>query len=220
MVAAGLVTQFLKDFKLPGCSLDAQLNDLKIDPSDFVTDISDIVICPSNKLSDQALDLIGAALFPLSVDKNNNNLSPSQRLRNASHIIDGSINDFNNYIEQNYKNVTPGGFFLGDDSSPPTFAYKANADIKEAAFIQNALDTILTNISISTTYSGFAIPFPGSAGKTLQLVTYFGLAMSVYPAFLALYPTLERLRSIRQLHYSNGMILKRHQDRLANFYRC
>lgn len=205
MIAAGLVTQFLKGFKLPGCSLDAQLDELNIDPSDFVTDVSDIVIGPSSKLSDQALDIIGATLFPLK--QNNDNLSPSQQLRNASHIIDGSIDDFNDYIKQNYRNVTPGGFYLGDDNSPPTFAYQANADIKLAAFIQNALDTLLTNVSISTTYSGFAIPFPGSAGKTLQLVTYFGLASSVYPAFFALYPTLERLRSIRQLHYSNGMML-------------
>lgn len=210
------MTQFLKNFDLPGCSLDAQLNDLKINPSDFATKLNNIVIAPSSRLSDQALDRIAATLFPLNADQSNDSLSPSQQLRNASHIIDGSIDDFNDYIRQNYKNVTPGGIFLGDDRFPPTFAYRANADIKEAAFIQNALNTLVTNISISTTYSGFAIPFPGSAGKTLQLVAYFGLAMSVYPAFLALYPTLERLRSIRQLHYSNGMILKRQKDHMTN----
>lgn len=42
-------------------------------------------------------------------------------------------------------------------------------------------------------------------GKTLQLILYFGLAMSVYPAFFALYPTVERLRKVRALHYSNGI---------------
>jgi len=29
--------------------------------------------------------------------------------------------------------------------------------------------------------------------------------MSVYPAFFALYPTIERLRNVRALHYSNGV---------------
>lgn len=101
--------------------------------------------------------------------------------------------------------TSPQEVFLGDNGSPPVFAYRINADINEATFVQNALNTILTNVSISTAYSPFDIPFPGSAGNSLQLVTYFGLAMAVYPAFLALYPTLERLRSIRQLHYSNGM---------------
>lgn len=217
MITTGLVTQFLKNFELPGCSLEAQLIDLEINPFDFVTDINDIVIGPSSKFSNQALEIIAATLFPLDANQDNHHLSPLQQLQNASHIIDGTMDDFNNYIKQNYKNVTPGGFFLGDNGSPPTFAYKANTDIKEAVFIQNALDTLLTNVSISTTYSGFAIPFPGSAGKTLQLVTYFGLAMSVFPAFLALYPTLERLRSIRQLHYSNGRIPKRRKDFMTDF---
>ena len=42
-------------------------------------------------------------------------------------------------------------------------------------------------------------------GQTLQLVLYFGLAMSIYPAFFALYPSVERLRKVRALHYSNGI---------------
>jgi ATP-binding cassette, subfamily A (ABC1), member 3 len=42
-------------------------------------------------------------------------------------------------------------------------------------------------------------------GKALQLITYFGLAMACYPAFFALYPTVERLRNVRSLHYSNGV---------------
>ena len=29
--------------------------------------------------------------------------------------------------------------------------------------------------------------------------------MSVYPAFFALYPTIERIRNVRALHYSNGI---------------
>lgn len=161
---------------------------------------------PADRIPPQAFDLIGATLFTGDGEKNKKNggKSPAEQLRSAVHVIDGTLDDFNDYIKHNFRNVTPGGFFLGDEHSPPTFAYQANANLLVATFTQNALDTLLTNVSIITTYRGFDVPFPGSAGKVLQLTTYFGLAMSVYPAFFALYPTLERLRSIRQLHYSNG----------------
>jgi hypothetical protein len=58
---------------------------------------------------------------------------------------------------------------------------------------------------ISTQYQQFAVPFAPNMGDTLQLILYFGLAMSVYPALFALYPTQERLRNVRALHYSNGI---------------
>ena len=127
-------------------------------------------------------------------------------LADSIETIDGSLVDFNNFISQNFANVTPGGFFLGDDSAPPTYAYKGNGDLSLATITQNALDTLLTNVSISSQYQAFDTPWVSSAGKNLQLVVYFGLAMSVYPAFFALYPTLERLRNVRQLHYSNGTL--------------
>lgn len=208
MIAAGLVTLFVKDFELPGCSLVDQFENLDFDPSDYYTKIQDIVVGPSSRLPKNALERIGATLFSPQGDKrtDKDGISLVQQLQDAVHILDGDIDDFNRYIQLNYKNVTPGGFFLGDNHTPPTFAYRVNADIREATFAQNALDTLLTNISISTTYRSFDFPFPGSAGKSLQLVTYFGLAMAVYPALLALYPTFERIKSIRQLHYSNGKL--------------
>ncbi|KPI36685.1 ATP-binding cassette sub-family A member 7 [Cyphellophora attinorum] len=49
------------------------------------------------------------------------------------------------------------------------------------------------------------MPWAADVGDALQLITYFGLAMAVYPAFFALYPTVERLRNVRGLHYSNGV---------------
>ena len=206
VIAAGLVTLFLKNFELPGCTVTDQFDDLDFDPSDYSTKIKGVVIGPSNRLPEDALERIGATLFSpqgaARTDKDGRSLL--QQLEEAVYPLDGTIDDFNRYIQQNYKNITPGGFFLGDGSTPPTFAYRINEDIKEAVFVQNALDTLLTNVSISTTYRGFDVSFPGSAGNALQLVTYFGLAMAVYPALLALYPTFERIKSIRQLHYSNG----------------
>ena len=118
-----------------------------------------------------------------------------------------TLTEFNDYINQNYANVTPGGFFLGDHNSPPTLAFKGNGDISLATITQNAMDILLTNVSISTQYQRFGIPWAPDTGKSLQLIVYFGLAMAAAPAFFSLYPTAERLRNVRALHYSNGVRL-------------
>jgi len=202
VVAAGLVTLFLKGFKAPGCSPTDSIS-----PSDLkslLTQVNyDIVVGPASKFSPEDLARIEVTLpGGNSSGSGGNGLSTFQ---SSVHAIDGTLDDFNNYIRQFAGNVTPGGFFLGDDHSPPTFAYKGNGDISLATITQNALDTLLLNVSISSQYQAFDTPWLPSAGKTLQLVVYFGLAMAAYPAFFALYPTLERLRNVRQLHYSNGV---------------
>ena len=164
----------------------------------------DLVVGPSNRVSAQDIARIGATLPGAGLGPGSGvNLSA---LYTSIHVIDGTLDDFNNYINTNFANVTPGGFFLGDDQSPPTFAYKADGDLSLATITQNALDTLLTNVSISSQYQSFDVPWVSGAGKTLQLIVYLGLALSVYPALFALYPTLERLRNVRQLHYSNGKI--------------
>lgn len=190
---------FLKNFELPGCSLAEQIRDLDPEDISYVTNFTDFVVGPRSSLPANLTDRLGTVVNQ-NIDRNKS----LPRLRDEIQIVD-TIDEFNSYIKQNFRNVTPGGFFLGDNGSPPVFTYRINADINEATFVQNALNTILTNVSISTAYSPFDIPFPGSAGNSLQFVTYLGLVMAVYPAFLALYPTFERIRSIRQLHYSNGM---------------
>lgn len=119
------------------------------------------------------------------------------------HIVD-TLSAFENYISDNYRTVTPGGFFL-DPNSTPVFSYHGNWDVSYAVATQNMLNNFLTGIPISVYYSPFAVPFAPNAGDTLQLILYFGLAMSAYPGFFALYPTIERLRKVRALHYSNGI---------------
>lgn len=202
VIAAGLVTLFLKGFQAPGCSPTDSIS-----PSDLKSLLTqahyDIVVGPASKFTAEDLARIEATLpGGNSSGSGGNGLSTFQ---SSVHPIDGTLDDFNKYVQQFHGNVTPGGFFLGDEKSPPTFAYKGNGDISLATITQNALDTLLLNISISSQYQAFDTPWLPSAGKTLQLIVYFGLAMSVYPAFFALYPTLERLRNVRQLHYSNGV---------------
>ncbi|KAL8947554.1 MAG: hypothetical protein Q9222_006177 [Ikaeria aurantiellina] len=199
IVAAGLVTLFLKNFEIPGCSPLDQFSSSDVNSLNTQENVS-MVIGPADRLLPDARRRIAATL-----PGGGSSGGDVSKLNDSIHIIDGTLEDFNDYIKQNFSQVTPGGFFLGKDGSPPTFAYKGDGDLSLAAITQNALDTLLTNISISTQYQAFDTPWISSAGKILQLVVYFGLAMCAYPAFFALYPTLERLRNVRQLHYSNGV---------------
>jgi len=201
IIAAGLVTLFLKNFEKAGCSPEQT-----VDISDIIslsTQINyQLVAGPRNRLGQESIQTFAASLAGSSgVASVAENLT---QLLDSLHFVD-TLGEFNDYIGTHFANVTPGGFFLGDDSSAPTFAWRGNGDIAFSIIIQNAMDTLLTNVSISNQYQAFDTPWPQDVGKALQLITYFGLAMSVYPSFFALYPTVERLRNVRGLHYSNGV---------------
>ena len=204
VIAAGLVTLFLNDAHPPNCNPIDTATTSKIESLLTQTNYS-LVIGPANKFSPQDLLRLQDSLPGGNPSESGSDGTGSSSLQSAVHTVDGTLDDFNKYIEQFRANVTPGGFWLGDDNSPPTLAYKGNGGLQLATITQNSLDTLLLNVSISSQYQPFDIPFNPSASKTLELIVYFGLAMCAYPAFFALYPTLERLRNVRQLHYSNGV---------------
>jgi ATP-binding cassette subfamily A (ABC1) protein 3 len=183
IIAGGLTTRFLKGFDGLGCSPTAQISVQASYDINSQLDI-DLVYGPPSAVPVEALSL----LIP--------NLNAS-----SLHAVNTLV-EFNQYIAANFANVTPGGFFLGET---PTFAYLANYQVSTAALVATIVDNLLSGTTISTQYQSFAIPFSPSAGDTLQLTLYFGLAMAVYPGFFALYPTAERLRNVRALHYSNGV---------------
>lgn len=187
IITAGLVTIFLKDFAAVGCSPGDQASD----PSTYNLNSLDI---------DILIPLGPSSLISLDTVTSRTGLNAS-----SFHLVD-TLDDFNAYIASNFHNVTPGGFFLQPGQTPSAvMAYIGNLDVSFGLVTLNALDNVLEQTSISTSYQSFAVPFSPGAGKTLQLVLYFGLAMSVYPAFFALYPCMERLRNVRALHYSNGI---------------
>lgn len=187
IIAAGLTTRFLQNFAGLGCSPEAGVS---VQESYTLSTTSgvQIVYGPPDRVSLAAL----MALFP---SLNSNSL----------HSVN-TLQEFNSYIGSNYATVRPGGFFLGENGAPTTFAYVANYQVNFAALVQNLVDNVLlAGTQISTQYQSFAIPFAPGAGDTLQLILYFGLAMAAYPGFFSLYPTSERLRKVRALHYSNGV---------------
>ncbi|KAF7958317.1 hypothetical protein EAE96_001868 [Botrytis aclada] len=196
IIAAGLVTLFLKGYNGAGCTPTDRVS-VSDSENLFSVEKYDVVIGPSSRFSTEVLtSLFEPLLFGL--------FPTPDEFQSHTHRVD-TLTQFNSYIDQNYANVTPSGFFLDNGGSQTTLAYKGNGQIFNAVWGQNVMDIMLTNISIATQYSEFDIPWAPSTGKSLQLVVYFGLAMSAYPGFFSLYPTVERTRNIRSLQYSNGV---------------
>lgn len=187
VLTAGLVTLFLKDFSAVGCNPGDQATS----PSTYDLGSLDINV---------SFPLGPSSLLDINALANATGLSAS-----SFHLVD-TLDEFNDYISANFHNVTPGGFFLQPTQDPEAvMAYIGSGAMTFGLVTLNALSNVLEQTSITTSYQSFAVPFAPGAGNTLQLMLYFGLAMSVYPAFFALYPCMERLRKVRALHYSNGI---------------
>lgn len=118
-----------------------------------------------------------------------------------------SIDEFDRAVKDQRRTIAPAGLWLGNDGSLPTLAYRADEGGMYMAMLgQNALDMMLTNTTIATSYIPFDYPQVPSPGKSLQLVLYLCLALSLSTAFFGLYPNLERLHGIKDLEYSNGVL--------------
>lgn len=121
------------------------------------------------------------------------------------NLVD-TLDEFNSFVVEHRKEITPSGWWLGDTNTDPTLAYVADqAHVYTSVFGQNILDVMLSNMSIVTAYAPFDTPWVPSTGNSLQLLIYIGLALAVYPAFFGLYPNIERRRNVRGLQYSNGV---------------
>lgn len=116
-------------------------------------------------------------------------------------VVD-TLDDFNAAVERRFGELQPGGFFLGPE---PTMAWRGDGPPVLAHITQNLLNNVLFNITINSGFEVLDVPFVSDLTHYLLFIIYFGLSMSVYPAFVALYPTMERLRGIRSMHYSNGV---------------
>lgn len=187
IITAGLVTLFLRGFSAVGCQPGEQASN----PNTY--DIHSLDI-------DVLIPLGPSSLISVDTLTNRTGLNAT-----SFHLVD-TLDEFNAYIATNFHNVTPGGFFLQPGQTPSAvLAYIGNLDVTFGLITLSALDNVLEQASIFTSYQSFAVPFAPGAGMTLQVILYFGLAMTVYPAFFALYPCMERLRNVRALHYSNGI---------------
>lgn len=187
VITAGLVTLFLEGFSAIGCDPGAQSS------APDVADLASLDLTP-------LIPIGPSSLITMDTLTNGTGLNAS-----SFHLVD-TLDEFNDYISNNFHNVTPGGFYLQPAQDPvAVMAYIGNGAVIYGMLTLNAISNVIEQTSITTSYQPFAVPFAPGAGKTLQLILYFGLAMSVYPAFFSLYPCMERLRKVRALHYSNGI---------------
>ncbi|KFY94456.1 hypothetical protein V500_03244 [Pseudogymnoascus sp. VKM F-4518 (FW-2643)] len=199
IICASLVTRLVKDQRTPTCSPVTAAN------AEFDTILNqyryDLVTGPSSKIQGTGAVGFFGKLFQGLPEAS---LISKYITPDDFHVMN-SFSDFNNYIDVNRKNVTPGAFWLGNAESVPTIAYQTSRYFYSAMFAQNILGSLVSNISVTTQYRGFEGPWQPGTGNSLKLIVYFGLVSAAVPAFFALYPTLERLRHVRGLEYSNGV---------------
>lgn len=215
IIAAALTSLYVTDQHSVGCNPADQDYSDSSGTSDLYNDLF-LVAGPSAQVSSPGVQ----SLFVPILQGQGQGQDESQETDNTTtggvsntestffesmHLVD-SLAEFNSFIQQRRKDVKPAGWWLGDGNSPPTITYEADeGDVITSIFGQNALDIMLTNTSIATSYAPFATPWAPNTGDSLQLLIYFCLAMSIYPAFFGLYPNIERRRNVRGLQYSNGV---------------
>ncbi|OAA70550.1 ABC transporter [Cordyceps fumosorosea ARSEF 2679] len=206
ILAAGLTSLFVANSTLPGCASGDQASNYGTeDAFSQILNMRDgtgrltFLAGPPSKVSTDNL----LRLFKPILAGSTNGASAGAGLLSSLKLVD-TFDDYTNYITRNPANVTM-GFWLGDDNSNATFAWAANLFITSSILSQQILDVLQTNTSISTDWSGFDTPFRPGIGNALNLVIYMGIALAIYPAFFALYPSSERRRFVRALQYSNGV---------------
>ncbi|KAK6851282.1 ABC transporter [Apiospora arundinis] len=214
IVAAGLVMLFIKGQSQIGCTPSEQSTSRSDDTfKDLYNNIT-LTIGPASRTNVKDLTrLLGPIIFPdvdpvllaAAASGSDPDGPTPESFADKLHFVN-SLGEFNNYVEQHRKNVTPGGFWLGDSNTPPTLAYKAEwVDLYSSVATQNLQNVILTNTTIATTFKPFDRPFSPGMGNSLQVLVYMCLALSAFPAFFGLYPNIERRRNVRGLQYSNGV---------------
>ena len=121
-----------------------------------------------------------------------------------------SLDEFNKLVSREHATIFPGGLFVGDGNASitPTFAWVADPSAVAAGLlVENMVKKMQSHLTIAPSFQDFDVPpsivlFDFSA---LVFVVYFGFLAACYPASFTLYPTLERVRNVRALHYSNGV---------------
>ncbi|KXH25329.1 ABC transporter [Colletotrichum simmondsii] len=137
-------------------------------------------------------------------------LLPGPNSSTNTELVQGATYaDLTRYVEDNRKNVTPGGFWVGSPDAPSTVAYRADNEgtgaVLAAVIMHNLLSIVETNISIATTYTPFDSVIPSSTSSTVQLAIFFSIVCSIIPSFFGLYPNAERHSHARGLQYSSGV---------------
>lgn len=201
IIAAALTQLYVRNSPAVGCQPPPRDTATSDRFSDLYNNLT-MVGGPSAQFNNQSMRDIFGPSFGMSPIVSN---IAAQAFIDSLHLVD-SLPDFNQYIEANRKNITPAGWWLGGDSTPPTLTYFGDyGSIITGVFGLNSLDMMLANMTIHTTYARFDSIWQAEVENAFQLLVYFGLASTAFPGFFALYPNIERRRNVRGLQYSNGV---------------
>lgn len=203
IIAAGLTSLFIKGKSQTGCTPADRASESNTQDAFTQVDDMDKIKFLAGPPSGVSIEDIAGLLAPIFKGASSGAAKVGTSALNNLKTVD-TFKQFDDYIKNNRKNVTT-GFWFGDDNNPPTFAWVGNLVFTSALTSQQFFDVILTNTSIATTWQPFDVPFTPGIGDALNLAIYMGIALSVYPAFFALYPSNERRRFVRALQYSNGV---------------
>ncbi|RYO94204.1 hypothetical protein DL766_002710 [Monosporascus sp. MC13-8B] len=210
VVAAALTQLYVANQAQPGCTPTDQNSATSTEDYKELFDNLFLVAGPSSKFTLPTLQRLYLPVFgPLmSSGESSGGASgggPAAVFADSLHFVD-SLDGFYSFVEQNRKDVAPAGWYLGGANTPPTVAYEASlSDVSTSIIGQNALNIMLANTSIATTFAPFDTPWVPSTGDSLNLFVYFCLVLCATPAFFGLYPNIERRQNVRGLQYSNGV---------------
>lgn len=192
--AAALILLFLKNFTKLSCSPTASVqasNVFSLGDLDYLAGIyPSIPVGPPGKVTTDLLDKYILGDTPANETT-------------VFHFVD-TLDEFNAYIQANFSDSFPGGFFIDQDRGP-VFAWIGDFVLGFSLLTQNMLHVSELGMNINATYQDFDSPWTPDTGNSLQAMLYFGLCMCIYPAFFALYPTQERINRVRALHWCNGV---------------
>ncbi|KAF5385138.1 hypothetical protein D9615_001087 [Tricholomella constricta] len=119
-------------------------------------------------------------------------------------------------IQQDYRNLSLGGFSLdlatgssliAWEASPPGLMGPSMLNLANNIHFNNALNTSNGGSTPTIIRTGYATFPPVGAGTLVSLkwMGFFGAVMAVFPAFFALYVSRERRSSVQAMQMSNGL---------------
>ncbi|KAK7744799.1 hypothetical protein SLS62_010032 [Diatrype stigma] len=189
IVASPFLGDFLKDYETPNCDdliADEPYNHV------FSPYTYGLVIGPQ-AANESLVDII-------------NDSDPSYSGGNYdSPTVENSRDSLLSFIQENPRNATSGGLWLGNDSTSLVAVPVDSQAPYIAMSLVNVMSQAQSGMNITGSSSNLMSYSQADAGNSSIWVTIFCLLHALYPAFFALYPTYERRSQVRALQYSNGI---------------
>ncbi|KAF2196170.1 P-loop containing nucleoside triphosphate hydrolase protein [Delitschia confertaspora ATCC 74209] len=213
IIGAGVSPQILKKFKDPlKCPDPAKL--MSIYPDSYRSDLTSFsyyrgdsdytpfVAGPASRMTEETLSSLADIYSVNHTDSRYyaSGFMNATALKVQFHLVD-TYDEFMQYISKKSSSLSGGVFF----SDPPTIAISAPWSPGQNEL--NIVNNMLSGVKISTGYSELSKERNPvlTDFRASEFIIIFGLIMACYPAFFALYPTIERLQNVRSMQYSNGV---------------